>query len=121
MSIYKTILIGVLFGFFSLTYAGTGMTKRIPQWSNDRVQVWKTIIYPTSKQQLTLHRHDRDRVLIALTDGLLKITNDRGKIHYLTLKKNQSYYLTKDPIHELHTDENLSHHSIQVIVIELKY
>jgi len=66
-----------------------------------------------------MHRHDNDRVIVALTEGLLKIVNNQGKIHYLTLKKNESYFLKKDPLNELHTDENMSHHPIQVIVIEM--
>ena len=119
MSTCKIILCCVLLGCFALTHAEGGTTKRVQQLSNERVKVWKTIIYPIPNQRLRMHRHDHDRVLVALTDGLLKITNNRGKIHYLTLKKNQSYYLNKDKIHELHTDENVSQHTIRVIVIEL--
>ena len=55
-----------------------------------------------------------------MTDGLLKITNDKGKTHYLKLKKDKAYFLAKDPINELHNDENLSDHPISVMVIELK-
>ena len=31
-----------------------------------------------------------------------------------------SYYLTKDAPKEFHTDENMSHHPVEVVVIELK-
>lgn len=94
-------------------------TQRIPQFSNTNVTVWKTIIYPTSKQILTMHRHDHARVLVALTNGRLKITNNKGKTHYLTLKKDTAYYLTQDRPNELHKDENISGHPIKVMVIEL--
>lgn len=94
-------------------------TKRIDQFANDRVKVWKTIIYPSSGQVLPMHRHDHDRVLVALTDGTLKITNNNGKVHYLKLKKDKAYYLTKDIADELHNDENISNHPIKVMVIEL--
>lgn len=67
-----------------------------------------------------MHRHDYDRVIVALSNGLLKITNDKGKTHYLKLEKNKAYYLTKDPLHELHKDENMTKHPITVMVIELK-
>jgi hypothetical protein len=94
-------------------------TRRIEQFSNNRVKVWKTIIYPSSKQVLSMHRHEHDRVLVALTDGVLKITNNSGAVHYLKLKKDKTYYLTKDVPDELHNDENVSHHAIEVIVVEL--
>lgn len=94
-------------------------TKRIEQFSNDKVKVWKTIVYPSSHQVLPMHRHDNDRVLVALTDGTLKITNNKGKVHYLKLKKGKAYYLRKDTPNELHNDENITNHPIQVMVIQL--
>jgi hypothetical protein len=94
-------------------------TGRIPQFSNDRVSVWETIIYPSEHQVLKMHRHEHDRVLVSFDDGLLKITNDKGKVHYLKLQKNKSYYLTKDIPNELHSDQNMSGHAIKVLVVEL--
>ncbi|MCH9755594.1 MAG: hypothetical protein K0U37_00175 [Gammaproteobacteria bacterium] len=95
-------------------------TTRIPQFSNETTTVWKTVIYPSSDQTLKMHRHDYDRVLVALSNGLLKITNNKSKVHYLKLKKNTAYYLSKDPTDELHQDENISKHPITVMIIELK-
>ncbi len=95
-------------------------TTRIPQFSNHQAEVWKTIIYPSESQTLTMHRHHHDRVLVALSDGLLKITNDKGVVHYMKLKKNKAYYLKKDPPDELHQDENITKHPIAVMIIELK-
>ncbi|HAT8152112.1 TPA: hypothetical protein JA359_11355 [Legionella pneumophila] len=107
-----------ILGTSALQAAGLS-TQRIEQLSNARVTVWKTIIYPSSKQVLPMHRHDNDRVLVALTDGTLKITNNKGKVHYLKLKKGKAYYLTKDVPDELHNDENVTNHPIQVMVIQL--
>lgn len=114
----------VLIAFVSLITMGnsqaqTQVTKRIPQFSNDQVNVWKTVIYPTSKQVLTMHRHEHNRIVVALSNGLLKITNDKGKIHYLRLEKNKAYYLAKDTPNELHKDENVTHQPIKVMVIEI--
>jgi hypothetical protein len=67
-----------------------------------------------------MHRHDYDRVIVALTDGNLKITNNNGEVHYLRIKKGESYYLQKNPINELHMDENMTNHPISVVVIEVK-
>ncbi|NDH66982.1 MAG: hypothetical protein EBY22_03550 [Gammaproteobacteria bacterium] len=95
-------------------------THRIHQFENSKVAVWETIIYPSKHQILSMHRHERDRVVVALTDGTLKIENDKGKIHYLHLKKGHSYYFAKDVPNELHSDQNVSVHTIKVIVVELK-
>lgn len=95
------------------------MTSRTDELSNNRVKVWKTIIYPSSGQVLAMHRHEHDRVVVALTDGVLKITNDKGKVHYFKLKKDKAYYLARDVPNELHNDENISDHPVKVMVIEL--
>lgn len=100
--------------------AHAALTKRISQINNTKVNVWKTIIYPTKKAQLMMHRHDYDRVVVALTDGLLKVTNSKDQVHYLKLEKGMSYYLKKDPEGELHVDENMTKHPVSVVVIELK-
>ncbi len=101
----------------TLTFAAP-TTKRTPQFSNEKVSVWETIVYPN--QELKMHHHENDRVLVSFDDGVLKITNDKGKTHLLKLQKNKAYYLTKDAPNELHKDENISSHPIQVMVIELK-
>lgn len=96
------------------------VTKRIEQLSNDKVNVWRTLIYPSAQQKLAMHRHEHDRVVVALTAGRLKITNNHGQVHYLNLEKNKAYYLAKDPVDELHNDENVTNHVIKVMVIELQ-
>ncbi len=95
-------------------------THRVAEFSNDRVNVWKTTILPNQNQQLKMHRHDFDRVVVSLSNGTLKITNNKGQVHLLKLEKNHSYYLPKDPINEFHTDNNISHVPIEIMVIELK-
>jgi beta-alanine degradation protein BauB len=95
-------------------------TARTPQFDNDKVNVWKTIIYPHKKEILANHRHDHDRVLVALDDGTLKVVSNTGQSHLLKLKRNTAYYLEKDIPNETHTDENISSHPIKVMVIELK-
>lgn len=95
-------------------------TNRITQLTNDKVEVWETIIYPNKKQELPMHRHEHDRVIVALTDGILKVTNDKGQTHELKLQKDKAYYLTKDIPGEMHTDENITTHPIKVMVVELR-
>lgn len=98
----------------------TSVTQRIPQFANNQVNVWETVIYPSEKQVLKTHRHDHNRVLVAFDEGVLQVVNNKGKVKYLHLAKNKSYFLSKDPRGEVHTDENMSHHPIRVLVIELR-
>jgi beta-alanine degradation protein BauB len=113
--------VSLFLSYFVLVHAVQAQaTKRIEQFNNKTVAVWETLVYPSAKQKLAMHRHEHERVVIALTDGLLKITNDKGKIHYWKLEKNKAYYLSKDKENELHTDENMTDHIIKVMVVELK-
>jgi hypothetical protein len=102
------------------SFADTAMTKRTTLVSNDRVNVWRTIVYPSENQILKPHHHDYDRVLVPYTDGVLKIVSDKGQSHLLTLVKGKAYYLTKDVGTEKHTDENMGTTPLEVVVIELK-
>lgn len=107
--------------FFVITLqAQSATTKRENEFENEKVRVWKTTIMPAKKAKLTMHRHEHDRVLVALTDGKLKITNNLNQTHYLILKKDQSYFLKKDVPNEMHSDENVTSHPIIVTVIELQ-
>ena len=117
MSRPHTLITALIFSLYAPTLLAA--TARMPQFANDDVTVWKTIIAPHATQKLSAHRHEHDRVLVAFNDGLLKIVNNSGKMHYLKLEKNKSYYLRKDPGSELHTDENMSSHPLEVMVIEL--
>ncbi len=121
MNVKSTLICTLLLSFpiVNKCFSGSAETKRIPQFTNDAVTVWKTIIYPSKNQILKMHRHDHDRVVVALDDGLLKVTNDKSHEHLLRFEKNKAYYLTKDIPNELHKDENLTNHAIRVLVIEL--
>lgn len=119
----RSLIIQTVFSILLISnvlFAGPVATKRIPQFSNDKVSVWETVIYPSTNQALKMHRHENDRVVVALSDGLLKITNDKGSVHYLKLVKDKAYYLTKDVPDELHNDQNMTTHAVKVLVIELK-
>lgn len=111
-------IIFLLIAFSNILYAA--MSTRITQFTNDQVSVWETIIYPSANQKLKMHRHEHDRVVVALNNGLVKVTNNKNKVHYLKFKKNQAYYLPKDALNELHTDQNMSNQPVKVLVIELK-
>ena len=94
-------------------------TRREPQFENEHVQVWKSIIMP--KQPLTQHRHDHGRALIALTDGTLEVVDQNGKrTNTYKWEKGKAYWLGVDPPNETHADVNNTDQPIEVIVVELK-
>ena len=98
--------------------APTANTHRIPQFQNDAVKVWRTIIEPGTP--LPLHHHDHPRVLIALAPGTLKIVEQSGEIQTIDLKVGEAYWLPAMPAGALHQDVNASGKPIEVMVVELE-
>jgi quercetin dioxygenase-like cupin family protein len=93
-------------------------TVRTPQLENDAVRVWKTSIAPG--QPLTMHRHENGRVIVALTDGTLRIVKEAGDSRTVTWEKGKAYWLAADPPGEKHGDLNEGEEPIEVMVVELK-
>ncbi len=93
-------------------------TVRTPQFENDSVRVWKTSIAPG--QPLTMHRHESGRVIVALTDGTLRIVKESGDSRTVTWEKGNAYWLAADPPGERHGDLNEGKEPIEVMVVELK-
>ena len=93
-------------------------TRRVPQFENEYVEVWKSIIVPN--QPLTMHRHDHPRALIVLKGGTLRIVNEAGDSHDLTWETGSAYWLDADPPGELHGDLNEGSEPVEVIVVQLK-
>ena len=94
-------------------------TRREPQFENDHVRSWKSIIMP--KQPLTQHRHEHGRALIALTDGQLKVVDKDGKVvNTYNWERGKAYWLDADPPGQTHADVNETTSPIEVIVVELK-
>lgn len=113
-------ILGLTGLFFTLTVKAAEQTHRIPELDNDRVVAWQTVIYPSQAQILPMHRHDRERVVVALTDGSLRITTDKGESRIWMLEQGKAYFLGKDVANELHSDVNITDHPIKVVIIELK-
>lgn len=93
-------------------------TRRVPQFENEHVEVWKSVIVPN--QPLEMHRHDDPRAIIALKGGTLTVTNDQGESHEVTWETGSAYWLDADPPGELHGDVNEGPEPIEVIVVQLK-
>ena len=94
-------------------------TRREPQFENDHVRSWKSIIMP--RQPLSQHRHEHGRALIALTDGQLKVVDKDGKVvNTYNWERGKAYWLDADPAGQTHADVNETDKPIEVIVVELK-
>jgi quercetin dioxygenase-like cupin family protein len=94
-------------------------SRREPQFENDQVKVWKSIVMP--KQPLTLHRHDHGRALVSLNGGQLKVEDKNGKVlDTYNLKAGTAMWLGVDPPGQMHADINDGTKPVEVIVVELK-
>ena len=102
---------------FGRSQTGAATTQRIPQFENDSVKVWKSIIVPNAP--LTLHRHDHGRTIVALVGGDLKIVKESGKTEVAHWESGKAW-LPPDPPGEMHKDVNDTGKSIEVIVVEMK-
>ena len=93
-------------------------TQRIPQFENDDVKVWKSIVLPNAP--LAMHRHEHPRVIIALVGGTMKIVEPSGPTEAHLWESGKAYWLPANPLGSLHADVNSGDKPIEVIVVELK-
>lgn len=93
-------------------------TQRIPQFENDQVKVWKSIVAPNSP--LPLHRHDHPRIITALVGGTMKIVEQDGSSEVHVWETGKSYWLPANAPGTMHTDVNTGGKPIEVMVVELK-
>jgi quercetin dioxygenase-like cupin family protein len=123
----SNVLLGVVLGTVfaagiavgALQQQAAGGTRREPQFENDQVEVWKTIIMPN--QPLALHRHDHGRTIVALKGGTLDIVDGNGKtLHQEKWESGKAYWLGVDPPGQKHGDLNRGKEPMEVIVVQLK-
>jgi quercetin dioxygenase-like cupin family protein len=94
-------------------------SRREPQFENEHVKVWKSIILPN--QPLTLHRHDHGRTIVALKGGTLDVVDGKGQTRQkMTWESGKAYWLGVDPAGEEHADLNRGKEPMEVIVVEMK-
>lgn len=121
----RAMLVGCLLSFA----AGGGLmwarqqsqatTRREPQFENEHLRVWKSIILPN--QPLALHRHEHGRALIALVGGQLLVVDEKGKtLNTYNWETGKAYWLAADPPGQMHADVNRTDRPIEVIVVELQ-
>lgn len=106
------------FGTAILISQGVAKSERFPQFENDEVKVWKTVVQP--HVPLPLHRHDHGRVIIALSGGTMNVVSSKGEIKAHPWETGKAYWLPKMAPGTMHTDENADDKPIAVMVVELK-
>jgi hypothetical protein len=93
-------------------------TQRFPQFDNEDVKVWKSVVMPNAP--LTMHRHDHPRVIIALSGGTMKIVDQQGKSEEHMWETGKAYWLPANPPGTMHADVNAGDKPIEVMVVELE-
>jgi quercetin dioxygenase-like cupin family protein len=93
------------------------VTRRVPQFENESVRVWRSTIAPN--QPLSLHRHENGRVIVAIQGGTLRIVKESGESRSVTWENGNAYWLPADPPGERHGDVNDGKEPIVVMVVEL--
>jgi beta-alanine degradation protein BauB len=66
-----TVLVALPLAILGVLHSQPGalQTQRFPEFQNDDVKVWKSVVLPNSP--LAMHRHDHPRIIIALTGGTM--------------------------------------------------
>jgi hypothetical protein len=114
-----TGVLAVVMVLGALAQTQSAQTRREPQFENDNVRVWKSIIMPN--QPLSMHRHDFGRTIAVLKGGSLDIVDAAGKtIKTMQWETGKAYWLDKDPAGEQHGDLNRGTTPIEVFVIEMR-
>jgi beta-alanine degradation protein BauB len=93
-------------------------TQRIPQFENEDVKVWKSIVMPNAP--LTMHHHDHPRVIIALSGGTMKLVDSTGTSETHVWDTGKAYWLPANPPNTTHADVNTGDKPIEVMVVELE-
>jgi quercetin dioxygenase-like cupin family protein len=109
----------VLLAFQPLTPQQPTQTQRIPQFENDEVKVWKSIVLPNAP--LAMHRHEHGRVIVALAGGTMKIVEQSGGSETHDWETGKAYWLPKNAPGQMHADVNAGDKPIEVMVVELKH
>ena len=108
----------VLTPFSTLTPQQAAQVQRIPQFENEEVAVWKTLVTPNAP--LTMHTHQHPRVIVALTGGNMKVVYEDGGAEMHPWETGKAYWLPIEEGKKRHADLNTGDKPIEVMVVELK-
>ncbi len=104
--------------FATLIPQQVNQVQRFPQFENQDVKVWKTIVMPNAP--LTMHTHQHPRVIIALSGGTMKVVNEDGTAEVHKWETGKAYWLSAEEGKKRHADVNQGDKPIEVMVVELE-
>jgi hypothetical protein len=114
----KLLIPALLLTAIALTPQQQPQTQRIPQFENDDVKVWRSVVVPNAP--LTMHRHEHGRVIIPIQGGTMKIVTQGGSTEDHKWDVGNAYWLGANKPGEMHADVNAGTKTIEVMVVELK-
>jgi hypothetical protein len=116
----KIVLVvpALLLTAIAITPQQTVQTQRFPQFENDDVKVWRSVVVPNAP--LTMHRHEHGRVIIPIAGGTMKIVTQGGGTESHKWDTGNAYWLPKNEPNQMHADVNAGTKPIEVMVVELK-
>jgi len=102
---------------------GAGQTteshsRRVPQFENQDVKAWRTILFPN--QPVPMHRHDHPFVIVALKGGTVRITQQSGASEQRVWETGKAYWMPASPPNTMHSDVNIGSEPIELMVVELE-
>jgi quercetin dioxygenase-like cupin family protein len=92
-------------------------SQRFPQFENDDVKVWRSVIMPGAP--VTPHHHDYPRIIVTLT-GKIDLVNRTAPTQHQVWETGKAYWLPQNAQNTLHTDVNVGTEPVVVMVIEMK-
>jgi beta-alanine degradation protein BauB len=119
-SVRRVVILVLVLAAVSVVRSQNGVTQtqRFPQFENEDVKVWKSVVMPNAP--LTMHRHEHPRVIIALSGGTMKIVESDGKSESHVWETGKAYWLPMNPPGTMHADVNAGDKPIEVMVVELE-
>jgi beta-alanine degradation protein BauB len=96
----------------------TATLQRTPQFENEDVAVWRTVVPPNAP--LTMHTHQHPRVIVALAGGTMKVVYEDGTSEMHEWETGKAYWLPASEGQKRHADVNTGTKPIEVMVVELK-
>lgn len=115
---YFAVALVTMAATLAVVHSQETKTQRIPQFENEDVKVWRSIVLPNAP--LTMHRHDHPRVLIALRGGTMKIVDSTGVSESHLWETGKAYWLPANPPNTTHADVNAGNDPMEVMVVELE-
>lgn len=120
MKFYQTLFL-ILLPFLSLNaneFDEEAVTHHVSQFQNERVKVWKSVIFPN--EPVDFHRHEFGAVIVGLNSGTLNRVYENGETEVFTIDQGCSYWLSPEKEFLMHSDVNVGKRPLEVMIVEMR-